>query len=151
MKVSEQALRKGQFHQFLPFCGGFSGVAPFAMGLLVIVGWHLGNRTLIQVLPQFVPMQYNTALGFVFSGLALTMLVAGRSRIAMGFGAVTALLGGLTLVEYIGGRNLGIDELFMVHDITTKTSHPGRMAPNSAVCFILFGLAVVLRRRSNTR
>ena len=57
------------------------------------------------------------------------------------------LLGALTLMEYIGHANLGIDELFMKHDITVKTSHPGRMAPNTAICFTLIGLAAVLNRR----
>jgi len=37
--------------------------AALLLGLLVLVGWHTGNRTLVQVLPSFVPMQYNTALG----------------------------------------------------------------------------------------
>ena len=44
------------------------------LGLMVIVGWHIGNRTLVQVLPDFVPMQYNTALGFVLSGAAIFSL-----------------------------------------------------------------------------
>ena len=45
---------------------------------MVIIGWYTGSRTLIQVLPQFVPMQYNTALGFVFSGAALLLLIRER-------------------------------------------------------------------------
>ncbi len=126
------------------FTAVLAGVATLALGLIVLVGWHVGNRTLIQVLPQFVPMQYNTALGFAFSGLALTMLAVGRPGIAIFFGGITSLIGGLTLVEYICGVSLGIDELFMVHSITTKTSHPGRMAPNTAVCFLLFGVASIL-------
>ncbi len=43
------------------------------LGVVVIFGWHAGNRTLVQVLPQFVPMQYNTALGFVLCGLGLLL------------------------------------------------------------------------------
>ena len=49
-------------------------IATLLLGLVVIFGWHTDNRTLVQILPQFVPMQYNTALGFVFSGLALLAL-----------------------------------------------------------------------------
>ena len=51
------------------------------------------------------------------------------------------------MVEYVGGVSLGIDELFMDHTITTKTSHPGRMAPNTAACFTLLGLSAVVRPR----
>ena len=46
--------------------------ATLLLGLAVLFGWHTGNRTLVQLLPQFVPMQYNTALGFVFAPLPTT-------------------------------------------------------------------------------
>ena len=35
------------------------GVATLLLGLAVLLGWYTGNRTLVQVLPGFVPMQYN--------------------------------------------------------------------------------------------
>ena len=120
---------------------GFGG-ATLLLGLVVIVGWYTGSRTLIQVLPQFVPMQYNTALGFVLSGAALLLLIRERGRGAVALGALAALIGALTLVEYVAQVDLRIDELLMKHDITTETSHPGRMAPNTAMCFLLVGLAV---------
>ncbi len=118
------------------------GGATLLLGLVVIVGWYTGNRTLIQVLPQFVPMQYNTALGFVLSGAALLLLIVEHRRAAVVVGALAALIGALTLVEYVAQIDLHIDEFFMKHDITTATSHPGRMAPNTAMCFLLVGLAV---------
>ncbi|KKL68166.1 hypothetical protein LCGC14_2127690, partial [marine sediment metagenome] len=46
-----------------------SGVLPTALGCLVLFGWYTHSVTLIQVSPYFVPMQYNTALGFLFCGL----------------------------------------------------------------------------------
>ena len=115
-----------------------------ALGLIVVYGWHTENHTLVQVLPTFVPMQYNTALGFILSGSALLLIVSGWGRAASIAGLLTFLVGGLTLTQYLVGINLGIDELFMEHDITVKTSNPGRMAPNTAVCFILVGLAAAL-------
>ena len=62
------------------------GAATLCLGLLVIIGWHTGNRTLIQVQPQFVPMQYNTALGFVVCGVSLVLHCIGfrRSVVAAG-------------------------------------------------------------------
>jgi signal transduction histidine kinase/DNA-binding response OmpR family regulator len=118
--------------------------ATLVLGLAVIFGWHTGNRTLVQILPQFVPMQYNTALGFVASGAALLGLALGHNRAARIAGWLAVLVGSLTLFEYIGGIDLGIDELFMKHDVTTKTSTPGRMAPNTAICFTLMGLSAAL-------
>ena len=64
------------------------------------------------------------------------------------------LIGTLTLIEYVSGINLGIDQLFMEHYIGVKTSHPGRMAPNTALCFSLTGLLLWIgaaRQRSSRR
>ncbi len=126
---------------------GAAGAATLLLGLIVIVGWYTGNRTLIQVLPKFVPMQFNTALGFVCCGMSLILVIAGKPRSSALFGALSFAIGLLTLFEYAVGVNLGIDELLMKHDITVATSNPGRMAPNTAVCFALFGLSSLLRPR----
>jgi signal transduction histidine kinase/CheY-like chemotaxis protein len=125
-----------------------TGSVTVFLGLLVIFGWYTGNRTLVQILPNFVPMQYNTALGFVFCGVALLLLALQREQGAAVSGWAAFVTGALTLVQYIGQVDLGIDELFMKHDITVATSHPGRMAPNTAVCFVLIGLGTALNPRS---
>jgi signal transduction histidine kinase/CheY-like chemotaxis protein len=39
----------------------------------------------------------------------------------------------------------------MKHDITVKTSHPGRMAPNTAICFALIGLGAAFSPGSWSR
>jgi len=122
-----------------------AGALTALLGVVVIFGWHTGNTNLVQVLPTFVPMQYNTALGFVLCGFGLLFALFGKSRLAVVAGALAATVGGLTLIEYVFGVNLGIDQLFHEHEITVKTSHPGRMAPNTALCFTLVGLAVIAR------
>jgi PAS domain S-box-containing protein len=73
------------------------------------------------------------------------LLASGRERIAAAFGLAVLLIGGITLIEYIGGVNLYIDQLFMEHYVTVQTSHPGRMAPNTAFCFSLTGFAALLQ------
>lgn len=121
-----------------------SAVATVLLGLLVIYGWYTRQLTLIQVLPQFVPMQYNTALGFVLCGASLMFHAISRPRWATWAGWAALVVGVLTLVEYVTSVDLMIDELFMKHDITVETSNPGRMAPNTALCFTLIGLAAVV-------
>ena len=116
-----------------------SGVFTIALGTVVLTGWYTGNKILVQVLPQFVPMQYNTALGFLLCGTGMLLGIFKNRYISLAIGILLILLGGLTLFEYIFSLNIGIDELFMKHDIVVKTSHPGRMAPNTASCFVLFG------------
>jgi hypothetical protein len=122
-----------------------AGALTTLLGLVVIIGWQTNNVTLVQVLPIFVPMQYNTALGFVLSGLGLLSVIFGRKRAGLVFGGLAAAIGVATLLQYIFGLNLGIDQFFHDHDITVKTSHPGRMAPNTALCFTLIGLAVTAK------
>ena len=119
--------------------GGLSAT----LGLLVLVGWYTHVKVLIQVLPAFVPMQYNTALGFLLCGAGLVALARGRLRLAIACGSVAGLVGVLTFAEYLFGLNLGLDQLFMEHYITVETSHPGRMAPNTALSFALTGTALV--------
>lgn len=114
------------------------------LGLLVIVGWHLHSTLLIQVYPDFLPMQYNTALGFIFSGLAIIALQSSRIRLAQIFSVTVLLIGGLTLWQIVTGLNLHIDQLFMQHYVVVKTDTPGRMAPNTALCFLLSGFTVLV-------
>ncbi len=121
-----------------------AGVSSLALGAIVLMGWYLHEPALIQVNPAFVPMQYNTALGFALSGIALLSIAWRWSSIARITGVVVLLIGVLTLCEYLFGVDLHIDQLFMEHYIDVKTSNPGRMAPNTALCFSLTGLTVLL-------
>ncbi len=121
-----------------------AGLVVFFLGLLVIIGWSSGNRTLLQISPAFAPMQFNTALGFLLSGAALICSVWNLKKTVSVLSLLIFSLGFLTLIEYIAGLNLGIDELFMRHYITVETSHPGRMAPNTALCFFLSGIALFI-------
>lgn len=120
--------------------GGFS----ILLGLLVIVGWAAGNKALIQVLPSFVPMQFNSSLGFLLSGITLILLQQFSYKAGRIIAVSIGIIGLLTLVEYGFQINLGIDELIVKHNITIQTSHPGRMAPNTALCFVLSALSMLL-------
>lgn len=120
----------------------------FALGSLVIIGWLIEREDLIQVLPSFVPMQFNTALGFCIFGLSTLSILTGRNSAASVLSILGGLLGLLTLTEYAFNIDLGIDELFMEAYITVKTSNPGRMAPNTALCFFLSGITSYLLTRS---
>ncbi len=119
-----------------------AGLVSILLGALVLVGWYTHSEALIQVHPSFVPMQYNTALGFFLCGaaiLSLRLLDAKRWMVGGGLAIVAMAIGLLTLIQYVFGRDIGLDQLFMEHYVTVKTSHPGRMAPNTALCFSLAG------------
>jgi PAS domain S-box-containing protein len=136
----------GRFsHLTVIVTGGLS----FALGLLVLGGWYTNNATLVQIAPELLPMQYHTALCFLLGGLGLLLLAARRlSWLAAACGIIVALIGLLTLGEYLLGVNLGIDQPVMRAPATDSIWPPGRMAPNVALCFALAGLALLILSRA---
>ncbi|MBI5511052.1 MAG: PAS domain S-box protein [Deltaproteobacteria bacterium] len=119
------------------------GLLTATVGLLVVVGWALEIELLKRVLPGFTAMKTNTALGLVLAGVGLWWRQ--RSVLRVTFGALVALVGALTLCEYLVGLDLGIDQLF-VHEIAASADSglaPGRMAPATALSFLLLGAALV--------
>lgn len=120
------------------------GLLTAVLGFAVILGWHTENTLLIQIHESFVPMQYNTALGFLLGGIGILSSLVQKRVFAGAAGFALFLIGALTLAEYLFSVSLGIDEFFMNHYVTVETSHPGRMAPNTALCFLLLGVALLL-------
>lgn len=134
----------GNFIKQPSVVGSSAGLISIALGLFVILGWLIDSRTLVQILPSFAPMQFNTALCFLLSGLALALLSRERTEVSCWLGSSVLLIALVTLSQYAFGLDVGLDNLFINHHITTNTSHAGRMAPNTALCFTLFGLAVAI-------
>lgn len=115
-----------------------------AIGVVVLVSWLLRWDAGLQLLPGRVPMQFNTALGFVAAGLALGVRTRVVGLVAAG---VVAGLGLLTLAQYAFSIDLGIDQLLHRPHLTVHTSNPGRMAPMTAIGFAGFGSVVLLAWR----
>lgn len=113
----------------------------------VIYGWETQQRSLIQILPHMAPMQFNTALCFMLCSLALFFKTL-QWKIPTSLSALTAFgLSSLTLFQYLLETNYGIDQFFAHDFIQTKTSHPGRMPPLTAVCFVLYSIALIPKRK----
>lgn len=110
------------------------------LSVSVIIGWLIKNDSIIQLHPQLVPMQFNTALGILMASLGgLIALYRSRTWAAL-LWAATGLMGLLTLLQYILSLDFGIDQLFVVDYINVRVSNPGRMAPNTALSFTFIGL-----------
>src|SRR5712691_3626549 len=118
---------------------------------LVLVGWLLDIALLKSVLPGAATMKPNTAVCFVLSGLALWLLCPAPGQAGGGMRPVVALacvtlvagVGLLTLGEYGLNLNIGIDELLFRETLTaTQLPSPGRMAPATALDFLLLGLSL---------
>jgi diguanylate cyclase (GGDEF)-like protein len=124
------------------------------VGGIVLMGWLLNIAILKSVAPNLVSMKANTAALLLAAGVALFLFDERssntlRRHIGRLLAAVVLVIAGLTLFQYAGSMNAGIDELLFRDDTrTTATSHPGRMAPMTAASLMLCGLALLLIDRS---
>jgi signal transduction histidine kinase len=120
-----------------------SAVSVAAMSAGVLTGWLIGSAPLVQWHGQWAPVQFNTALCFLFAATAL-LLIDRTPRLAAAAAAAIFLLGAATTVEYLFSSDLGVDRLFVEPFVLEQTSRPGRMAPNTAFAFCLVGLALAI-------
>jgi PAS domain S-box-containing protein len=85
-------------------------------------------------------------------GLSLALLILGRgrvlSRLAQVLATAAALIGLAVLLQYLTGLNLRVDQL-IAHDFPAAETmgFPNRMAPNTALIFVLAGLALLMLSR----
>ncbi len=131
-----------------------AGLLVSIIGILVIMGWILNIPALIQIYPTLAPMQMNTALCAFLCALAFIFINSPQKWVGLTAAVAAFLLASVTGIQYILGSDFGVDRLFIEPQITTRTAHPGRMAPNTAVCFVFLSLAFIflgtlkkLRRR----
>ena len=123
-----------------------TGILVTALGLVVMVGWHIDNSRFTRIFPGATPMFYNTAAGFVGLGIALLALNMGRRRIGALFAVLTGALSLATLLEHMTGLSLGIDQVIMTGP--EGAQYPGRMAPNTAVGLTVMAVAILLMVRA---
>jgi diguanylate cyclase (GGDEF)-like protein/PAS domain S-box-containing protein len=130
--------------------GGLVGT----VGLLVLASWWLDASVLSSVRSRLVSMKPNAATAFVLAGFPLLALRRGQKYPGRWLtvwipAAAVVVIGALTLAEYLLGVNLRIDQiLFRAQAAVATTLAPaGRMAPTSAITFILMGTALLLTHR----
>lgn len=127
----------------------WSSVAAILVGGLVLVGWALDVTVLKSVRPGLATMKANTALAFILAGAALWLRQTERANqlthhLAQALAFIVALVGLLTLSEYLFGWDLGLDQLLFRDDAAAAgTSAPGRMGANTAFNFLLIGCALL--------
>ena len=127
------------------------GALAVSVGLFGFLGWCLDAEPLKAVLIGGVTIKANAAICLVLLGAAMLLLVPeaqrNRWRVVAGrvAAAVAMVVGGLTLVQHLGGYDFGIDQLLFREPPGARgTASPGRMGPPAAVGFFLSGLALLL-------
>jgi diguanylate cyclase (GGDEF)-like protein len=132
-------------HIFLHWSAVAIGVAAAIVGLLVIVGgWVAGVDVIRSLLPGLATMKVNTALGIVLLGSALALWETPATRRAgKAAAAIAGSIGAVTLLEYVAGWNLGIDQLLFQDRDTPAALFPGRPASATALNLALLGAALL--------
>ncbi|WP_066426707.1 PAS domain S-box protein [Anabaena sp. 4-3] len=110
------------------------------VGGAVLVGWLFDIPILTSFFPGWVAMKAKTALGFVFSGLALYLLNSRGNRprrVIQVLAVAIAFLGLLTISQYILDRNWVIEQSRAI-----ATSELARIPLPVALNFILVSVAL---------
>lgn len=116
-------------------------------GLGALIGWIFDIPVLTTIIPEWPSMKVNTALAFVLAGASLWISVSPRhwrwAQLAeTACAGVVGLIGALTLIEYIAGRDLGVDQLIL-RDLSGGSPTPGRPGLNAAFQFFVLSLALL--------
>ncbi len=146
--MSRRALPRILMPQRLPvLTGGFA----VAIGVAALLGWSLDVALLRSFVPGQVAMKPNTAIGFLLAGSALLLACPAGPAYRLAWARVLAGLtigvGLLTLLEYLLGWDLRVDQL-LFHEApgAVGTLAPGRMAPASALGFVLVGMTLLVHK-----
>ncbi len=119
------------------------GCITVLLGIMVLISWHWHVFFLIQISPDWIPMQYNTAICFILCGLSLIALNKSAIKISRMLSFSLLILSGLTVLQYFLNHDFGLDRLFIRLFVTTLIHHPGRMSLNTAFSFLFIGLILL--------
>ena len=139
-------------HRFIRLLKSFSRYSSFiiiTVGGLVLCGWAFNIPLLKSVLPNLATMKANTALAFILAGFGLWLSNSpdqhSKRPWATNLLAFAMMFLGLaTLLEYVSGQDLHIDQLLFPDAQTPNASYPGRMSIATALEFVLAGISFIL-------
>lgn len=132
--------------------GAWAALLATAAGLLVLLGWALDVDPLKRLLPGLVAMNPATAICFCLAGGSLALRdfasearpwPAAVVRIA---GAGVVAIAASRLVAYATPFDIGLDRLLFGAQLAEETP-VNRMAPNTAIGFLLTGAALLALKR----
>lgn len=119
------------------------GTAVSVLGIVFVAAWQLRWTGLLRTGTVAWPITFNSALGLALTGGAVAALALGLHRLPLVAAGYDVAVGSITLVEYVMGRGLGIDHVFVRAYLAAPGDPPGRMAPTSALCWVLVGAGIL--------
>lgn len=120
------------------------------LGMTTLAGWAMDIPLLVLIRADWAPMVVNTAIGFILGGMGLFAATLRRpwsTPIATVLGMLIILIGLHGLIVLV----FNIDSVLSLPDLHRRLQpgdlHPGSMAPSTATCLILFGIALCMSVR----
>ncbi|MFP5373801.1 MAG: sensor histidine kinase [Gammaproteobacteria bacterium] len=125
---------------------------------LVLLGWAADIEPLKRIRPGWVAMNPTTALLFLLAAAALWLQAgpqraarfAGASRAAQALAGLVAVAGAVKLGEHLGLAVPAVDQWLFALQLAPDAERGfarNEMAPNTAVAFVLVGMALALLDR----
>jgi diguanylate cyclase (GGDEF)-like protein len=128
-----------------------ASIFPIAVGILILIGWWGDIDVLRRIVSGLVAMNPATAIGFIFLGLSLAAQtrVSVPQRVGQTLLSVPAFaamsIGLIKIAALVTPWNLGIDQILFHGKLAgSDFGLPNQMAPNTAINFVLLGLALLL-------
>lgn len=124
------------------------GLLPLFSGASFILGHLTGWATLTHINTLYIAFTFNAAICFVLLGLALCVAVFDfevRKQIQILLGLCIFIVATLTISQDFFEMDLNIDQFFVAQLAKPfNGAQSGRMAPNTAMGFILSGLVLMM-------
>jgi PAS domain S-box-containing protein len=129
-------------------------LAPFAafvaiiVGAFVLAGWTFGMDALTNIVPTWPRMVLLSAATFVLSGIALWLADRSVPRAATAVATLVAVIGAVLLCRDLFGWDAYLEQLSLSPaPISTDGRASPRMAPATALAFLILGTSLLLARR----
>jgi signal transduction histidine kinase len=124
-----------------------------AIGVATAFGWLIGLQGLTNIGVRYIPMAPSTAVCLVLLGTAIILrLRTGLERIvSILFVGAVALFAMAKMIEFWTGWSLGMDEWFVPHPGAFGAVKKARMAPLTAIIFLLSTAAAGSLMRNGLR
>lgn len=125
----------------------FAGYSALLIGVLVIAGWLLGIELLKRIVPSLVAMNPVTAICFALCGVSLLgQRKSGEDKSVLLARLCALLVVSVALAKFVAlifHQQIGVDQLLFGSQLEGDiTGQANRMAPNTALGFLLTGAAL---------
>ncbi len=127
-----------------------------ALGIFVIIGWQFDIDFLKSPIPNLASMNPTSALLFILIGISFIYFLPENSlkktrTVGYVFISVVFIIAFIKFTSFFTGFGIGIDHLFFPEKIDQYSINniPNKMAPNTALCFLLLSITLLTHRFSS--